>query len=361
MEKIKSWIQLLSAPDVGNAKAKRLVELLGSPLSFMHENAERLIDLDFIKEETKSYLANPKEPANWQTIANKIKKFDIKFVSILDTVYPPLLKNIYDPPLYFYYRGEWDKQKLKRCLAVVGTRKASNYGKMMTKQICSKLVEAGFTIVSGLAFGIDSIAHQSALEAGGTTVAVMGTGCDQVYPPQNRQLARNILGNGLLISEYNPGQPVEKWNFPTRNRIISGLSLGTLAIEGSKKSGALLTTKFALDQNRDIFALPGDVNRLQAEGPNYLIKLGAKIVTSVNDILEEYDLQLNNETRKFPELTKDEEKLYNLIVQHKPEIQFDQLIMKSGFSVSQLSTLLLNLELKSVIKKGAGNKVIPLY
>lgn len=361
MKKVKSWIQLLSAPDVGHAKAKRLVELLGSPDTFMHKKSDRLVDLDFIKEETKSYLANPQEPANWRVIASKLEKFNIKFVSILDSEYPPLLKSIYDPPLYFFYRGNLDKHKLKRCLAVVGTRKASNYGKMMTKQICSKLVEAGFTIVSGLAFGIDSIAHQSALETGGVTVAVMGTGCDQIYPPQNRQLAKNILENGLLISEYVPGQPVEKWNFPTRNRIISGLSIGTLAIEGSKKSGALLTTKFALDQNRDIFALPGDVNRLQAEGPNYLIKLGAKIVSSVNDILEEYDLQLNNEARRFPDLTKDEERLYNLIVQHKPEIQFDQLVIKSGFNVSELSTLLLNLELKSVIKKGAGNKVIPLY
>jgi len=196
---------------------------------------------------------------------------------------------------------------------------------------------------------------------GGRTIAVFGTGVDQIYPPRNRELAEMIIQNGALISEFVPGSKAEKWNFPTRNRIISGLSLGSVIIEGGKKSGALLTAKFALDQNRDIFALPGDINRPQSAGPNYLIKLGAKIVTSADDILQEYDIKLDEQPLFFPELNEKEEKIYQIILNNKPEIHFDKLIIKTGYSVSEISTLLLSLELKNTIKKTAGNKIMPLY
>ncbi|KQC10792.1 MAG: hypothetical protein APR54_11660 [Candidatus Cloacimonas sp. SDB] len=243
-------------------------------------------------------------------------------------------------------------------MALVGTRRPSNYGKLMAEKISSNLAEAGFTIVSGLAYGIDSIAHSSALNKGKKTVAVMATGVDMIYPPGNQNLSEKIIRNGAILSEYIPGSKAEKWYFPTRNRIISGLCAGTIVIEGSRKSGALLTAKFALDQNRDVFALPGDINRKQAEGPNYLIKMGAKPVTEICDILEEYDVQLSNDEISFPELNKLEKEIFQMIITSKPEINFDKLILKSGLDVNSLSSILLSLELKSLVKKVEGNRYI---
>jgi DNA processing protein len=359
LENIKSWIKLLEAPDIGNAKAVKLAKTLGQPKDFFDSN--KLDDIEFISQKAKASLREHNDPKDWNKIAELIEKFEIGFVSVIDDGYPAMLKSVYDPPPFLFYRGNYDNDLFRRTIAVVGTRKASNYGQISAKRISAKLSQNGFTIVSGLAYGIDTLSHLAAMENSGKTIAVMGTGVDTIYPPRNRELAEKILENGLLISEFIPGRKAEKWNFPTRNRIISGLSLGSFIVEGSKKSGALLTAKFALDQNRDIFALPGDINREQSAGPNYLIKLGAKIVCSVDDILEEYDLILTDSKKSFPKLNPDEEKLYRILIENKPEILFDSLLIKTGMSVGELSTILLTLELKSIIKKMPGNKIVPVY
>ncbi len=361
LNRIKAWIKLISTAEIGNSKAIKLAQMLGEPEEFMGSASGKLKDISFISEFAKEQLSQELPPQKWEYTANLIEKYKIKFISILDEKYPPLLKNIFDPPPFLFYRGTLFKEDFRRTFAIVGTRKASNYGKLMTKRIGSKLAESGFTIVSGLAYGIDTISHISALESNKRTFAIMGTGVDQIYPSRNIYLADKIIENGALISEFIPGSKAERWNFPTRNRIISGVSIGCLIVEGSKRSGALLTAKFALDQNRDIFALPGDINRQQAEGPNYLIKLGAKIVTSTKDILEEYDLIMDKDERKIPKLGEKEDQIYNIILQNKPEIQFDNLIMKTGCSVGELSTILLSLELKNIVKKMPGNKIMPLY
>ncbi len=359
MDKIKAWLQLLSAPEIGNAKAIKLAKTLGEPKDFI--GSEKLIDIETMTENARNFLSETEEPEDWNKISELIEEFSINFVSILDDNYPSILKNIFVPPPFLFYRGTLKKEDFRRSLSIVGTRKPTNYGMLMTKRIGEKLSKAGFTIISGLAYGIDTLAHISALENNGRTFAVMGTGCDQIYPSRNQEIAEKIIRNGALLSEYLPGQKAEKWNFPTRNRIISGLSLGSLIIEGSKKSGALLTAKFALDQNRDVFALPGDINKEQSAGPNYLIKLGAKIVTSANDILEEYDLVLEQEEKPLPKLSDKEDKIYQVLIRNKPEILFDTLILKSGLSVGELSTVLLSLELKNMVRKVAGNKIMPLY
>lgn len=360
LDKIKAWLQLMAAPEVGNSKAIRLSESLGEPCGFIGK-PEMLHDIESLSQSAKNFLSHPPEPNTWQRIQELIFKYKINFVSILDEDYPKLLRNIYDPPPFLFFRGNLRRDDLRRTIAIVGTRKATAYGKQMTKRIGEKLAQAGFTIISGLAYGIDAIAHQSALNRNGKTIAVMGTGVDQIYPPENREIAEKIISTGAILSEFIPGNKAEKWNFPNRNRIISGLSLGSLIIEGSVKSGALLTAKFALDQNRDVFALPGDINRPEAAGPNYLIKLGAKIVTNVNDILEEYDLLLDDQFRILPELSDREDKIYQILLNNKPEIQFDDLLIKSSLQVSELSSILLNLELKNMIRRTAGNKIIPLY
>jgi DNA processing protein len=359
-DSVKAWSKLISTKDIGNAKAIRLVKLLGSPENFI-ENKQKISDVDFISDAAKIELAQDTLPFDWEAVKDLMLRYNIDFVSFFDEHYPALLKHIFDPPPFLFFRGNLQRDYWRRIIAIVGTRKASNYGKLMTKKIGTKLAETGFTIVSGLAYGIDTLAHFSALETNGKTVAVMGTGCDQIYPARNKELAKRIIENGLLLSEYIPGSKAERWNFPTRNRIISGISLGCLVIEGSEKSGAMLTAKFALDQNRDVFALPGDINREEAQGPNSLIKSGAKIVTSVQDILEEYDLTFEQGSFCFPDLSKEEETIYQIIVKNKPEAEFDTILIQSQMTIGQLSTILLNLELKSVIKKIAGNKVVPLY
>jgi len=360
LDSIKAWLKLISTKDIGNAKAIRLVKLLGQPENFL-ENKKVLEDIDFISESAKRELLQDTFPYDWDSIKKMIIQYEIKFVNFFDDHYPKLLKHIFDPPPFLFYRGTLQPDYWRRVIAIVGTRKASNYGKLMTKKIGTKLAEMGFTIVSGLAYGIDTLAHFSALETNGRTVAVMGTGCDQIYPARNKELAKQIIEKGLLLSEYIPGSKPERWNFPNRNRIISGLSLGSFIVEGSKKSGALLTAKFALDQNRDVFALPGDINRAEAEGPNHLIKLGAKIVTSAQDILDEYDLILEQENSFFPTLSKEEDSIYQIVLKNKPEVEFDRILIESKLPIGKLSTILLNLELKSVIKKIAGNKIVPLY
>ena len=224
MSNIKKWLKLITTKNIGKAKAKKLIDLFGEPKNFLGENSHVLKDIDFLSSSIRQELASETYNFDLQKISNLIKQYDIKFISILDDNYPKLLKNIYSPPLFLFYRGKWNVEIFRRCIAIVGTRKASTYGKIMTKSIGSDLARSGFTIVSGLAYGIDTLAHFSAVENNMPTIAVMGTGCDQVYPGRNKELGDKILKNGLLISEYIPGSKPEKWNFPNRNRLISGLS-----------------------------------------------------------------------------------------------------------------------------------------
>ncbi len=213
-------------------------------------------------------------------------------INIKDKNYPELLKEIYDPPQTLYVNGQL-KAKEKYPLAVVGTRKVSLYGQKTTRSLVKTLAQAGFTIISGLALGVDGIAHQTTLDVGGRTIAVLGSSLDIIYPSSHQQLAQKIIeSNGVIVSEYEPKTRPSKWTFPARNRIVAGLSLGTLVIEAPKKSGALITARFALEQGREVFAVPGSVYNKNSDGCNLLIKMGAKPVTKPEDILESFNLKL---------------------------------------------------------------------
>ncbi len=359
MDRIRGWLQLLNAPGVGNATAVKLAKKYGEPHKFIGSLPQNISESE-LSLKAQEYLSYPDIQEKWERSFELIEQYKIKFITYLDDDYPQLLRNIYDPPAFLFYRGKLESEHLRRTIAIVGTRKASNYGLQMTARFGKQLAEAGFTIISGLAFGVDTKAHQAALITGKKTYAVMGTGVDQIYPAQNRSLAEEICSNGALISEYLPGTKADPWNFPNRNRIISGLSLGSLVIEGSKKSGAMLTAKFAMQQNREVFALPGDINRQQAEGPNYLISLGAKIITNVQDVLDEFNLVMPETHIKFPHLNEMERKIYDVLVANRPDMQFDLLLIKTGFSVGELSSLLLSMELKDVVKRLPGNKIMAL-
>jgi len=356
------WLWLVSVKGLGPETIQKLLTKYSAPAQIFHASKEELTELSFISDNlANNILENQKEEFIESQLA-LIEKYDVRLLSLLDDDYPRLLKYTYNPPVVLYVKGKLLPED-DLSFAVVGTRKPTQYGKIAVRRIVPKLVLAGFTIVSGLAYGIDGAAHQEALNAGGRTVAVFGTGLDVVYPAANRELAKRVLTNGAIISEIPLGREIEAWNFANRNRIISGMSKGTLVVEGAKTSGALLTAKFALEQNRDIYAIPGNINSPQSEGPNYLIKLGAKIVSSPEDILEEYKLSLKlvNETSSADvkpkvKLNESEEKIYKLLIKNEKNLSLDKMVELSDESPAALSSVLLQMEFKGLVKRGAQNR-----
>ena len=294
----------------------------------------------------------------------KLQKEDIQVITILNENYPKLLQEIFNPPALLYLKGDLTNLNNKFNLAVVGTRKISHYGQRITPEIVKPLVQNGFTIISGLALGVDALAHQSALDAQGKTIAVLGSGLDKksIYPSSNRYLAQNILDKqGTIISEFPLGTLPLKHNFPTRNRIIAGLSLGTLVIEAAESSGALITAYYSLEQNREVFAVPGPLYNHQSLGTNKLIQKGAKLVTSHHDILEELNLQevknyITNQ-KILPE-TEEEKIIINFLNQEPTHI--DQIIKQSELPASQVTSTLSLLEMKGLIKNLGGQNYILL-
>jgi len=287
----------------------------------------------------------------------KLKKDKINFLSIKDEQYPLLLKQIYDPPAVLYYQGVLKKEE-KYPLGVVGTRKMTFYGREVCEELVRELARHKITIISGLALGIDGLAHKITLKEGGRTIAVLGGGLDKktIYPKIHQSLANKIIeNNGAVISEYPPGFYPTKYTFPARNRIITGLSLGTLVIEAPMESGALITAKFALEQNREVFAVPGNIYSNNSMGCNWLIKLGAKPITYVRDILDEFDLAFeNNKNKKIIAESKEEEVLLKLL--SGEPIHINNLIEKSNLTSAEVLATLSLMEIRHKVKNlGAGN------
>jgi len=281
--------------------------------------------------------------------------WEIKSLSIKDKNYPLPLKKIKDPPRVLYFLGKI--QEKENCLAVVGTRRCSSYGKEAAFKIVSDLVESGLTIVSGFAPGIDTIAHKTAIEKGKRTIAVLGTGLDRksIYPKENLKLVEKILeSGGALISEFKPGTHGTKYTFPKRNRIISGLSLGVLVIEARLRSGSLITAEYAKDQKRKIFALPGSIFSQTSKGCHFLIKNGAKLVESAEDILEELGM---NKLRVKKEKVEGKTSQESLILEALKEgaLNIEKIIEKTKLSPSRVASLLSILEIEGKVKNLGGN------
>jgi len=278
----------------------------------------------------------------------------MKTISIKDKNYPKLLKEIKDAPEVLYIRGELNPDE--NCFAVVGTRRFSSYGKQVALEIAGDLAEAGLTIVSGLAPGIDSFSHLAALEGRKRTIAVLGTGLDEesIYPQENLKLAEKIIeSGGCLISEYPSGTHGSKFTFPQRNRIISGISLGVLVIEAKQKSGALITAHHAFNQNRKVFAIPGPIHSSNSKGCHYLIKRGAKLVELANDILEE--LNLPKITRPGDVKGENEEENLILGVLKEKALDVDKIIEKTKLSAAKVAGTLAILEIKGKVRNLGGN------
>ncbi|MFH1640622.1 MAG: DNA-processing protein DprA, partial [Candidatus Omnitrophota bacterium] len=294
------------------------------------------------------------------------KKLNLRIITFDDADYPENLKQIPDPPIVLYVKGEL-KEKDKTSIAIVGSRRASFYGLSSAENFAQRLSSRGFTIVSGMARGIDTYAHKGALKARGRTIAVIGSGFNHTYPPENKKLAEAICCNGAVISEFPIDAKPLSHNFPRRNRVISGLSLGILVVEAARNSGALITADFALEQGREVFALPGKVDSATSFGTNGLIKQGAKLVSCIEDITEEFDLPGSNnagfepveaksqdDRKQGKYLLPEENILYNLI--SGESLSLDEIIEKTNLSVIEVSAVLLKLQIRKMIKELPGKQ-----
>lgn len=356
--RLQAWLSFLQTEGIGSVYSQRLLELFGEPQNFM---GEELTMTDLPKKILNGIYLNAM-PLHWDKTVKLMEEKKIFYTTILDDDYPEPLKEIYSPPLILFYRGKLPLRRLHSTLAVVGTRRADNYGRYICSKLSRELAAKGVIIVSGLAYGIDTIAHKSTLDVGGTTLAVMATGCDQIYPPENTKMAEAIIEKGAILSEYQPGIAAQRYYFPQRNRIISGLSRGTLVVQGKQNSGAMLTAKFANDQGKEIFAVPGNINNQLSEGPNYLIKNGATVVTKMEDIFETYaNGGYVEQLTIFPELNKVESAIYEYLKSEDRPVHLDEIFIKMRMNISKLSMILMNLELKGVVKSLPGNKYIYLY
>jgi len=355
---IKYWVGFSLIPGIGRVRLAQLENHFGrlgdawqaTPAELEHSGVDNSVIRAIIASRPKISLDEEME---------KLEHYGVRVLTYHDEEYPARLKEIYDYPPLIYIRGsllpedEW-------CLAVVGTRRATVYGRQVTEEIVADLARSRITIVSGLAKGIDSIAHRAALEAGGRSIAVFACGLDSVYPAENLELARNIMQHGALISEYPLGTRPKADNFPRRNRIMSGLSLGVLVVEAGETSGAMITARLALEQDREVFAIPGSILSPTSQGTNSLIQEGAKLVCDYTDILEELNLMTVAHQIEMKELIPPSETESLLLKQLSAEpTHIDEVCRGSGLPMSTVSSTLAMMELKGMVKQmGAMNYVL---
>lgn len=351
-DNIKYLVGLNNFPKFGPVRLKKIKRYFNDYKNAFLANTNELTKAG-IEENIANEFVSARVNINPEKLIEKIKEEGIKIITLSDKLYPPLLKEIYNPPELLYYKGKL-KENDEFALGVVGARKYTTYGQRVVEQIVSGLAKNNLTIVSGLALGIDALAHNAALNTGGRTIAVLGSGIDKqsIYPSSNRYLAEKIIASGgAIISEFPLGTPPLKHHFPQRNRIISGMSRGTLVIEAGEKSGALITASFALEQNREVFAVPGSIYSPMSQGPNNLIKKGAISVNKAEDIIEALDLgqitsYINNK-KIIPESREEEVIISHLT--HEP-MPINDLIRLTRLDTNVINSTLVVMEMKGMIK-----------
>lgn len=346
-------------PEIGAVRLKKLMNYFPDMQTAWRTNASELRQAG-LDEKLSLKINEEKQKINPDREFEKLLKEGIGIIIIQDSQYPKLLKEIYDPPALLYIKGEF-KPEDDFCMAIVGTRKPTLYGTRVVEEFSHKLSTAGLTIASGMALGIDTLAHKAALKANNRTIAVLGSGLDKqnIYPISNLNLSDDISERGALISEYPIGTQAMPYHFPARNRIISGLSLGTLVIEATEKSGTFLTANHALDQNRQVFAIPGQIYSPQSAGPIKLIKMGAKLVSDVDDILEELNLSSVVQYQEARQILPDskEEKLILETLSAEP-IHIDKIIAATKLDTAVASSTLSLMEIKGMVKNLGGMNYI---
>jgi DNA processing protein len=363
---LKKLLLLSSVPGIGSSRLRILISKFGSLEQVFHASRADLAGTPNIGEKLaegiSAFIHSPKIKAIESKVDAQLTKLDAlkaQIITLWDDHYPQLLKEIYDPPAYLFIRGNLNEGDSKS-IAIVGTRYPTDYGKNATRKFGMTLAQHQLTIVSGLAFGVDTLAHTSALEAGGRTIAVLGSGIDKIYTDPKGKLYPKIIEHGAIISEEWIGSEPIARNFPKRNRIITGLAKGVLIVESDYKGGSLISANYALDQNRDVFALPGSIFSQKSNGTNALIRDSkAKLVLSPEDILSDYhpskgqlNLQLESQAMPLPTLSTEEMLLFSFL--GSDPIHIDALAEKSGLDLSEVLVLLFELEFKNLIRQSAG-------
>src|SRR5678815_1328984 len=368
---IRDWVELNMTPGIGPRAAAKLLERFGDAAAVYAATRTELEQMRLVPEAMDTIIARSLQGQATMEIAT-VKALGGDILLLDDGVYPASLREIYDPPIVLYVKGAWSKCLDQPCIGVVGSRRCSTYGQNAALMLARDLAQRGVTIVSGFARGIDAAAHRGALEAGGRTMAVLGTGIDQVYPRDHRKLASEILDSGgALVTQFPLGTPPVSENFPYRNRIISGLSLGVLVVEAAENSGSLITARLAMEQNREVFAVPGNITSRNSFGTNYLIKgAGAKLVQQWQDIAVELPQQVaasllpppfserknpvSDRLAFVPEgLSPAETCVFKLLTPDSPA-HVDWLFDKSKLPISELTAALLSLEIRDVVRALPG-------
>lgn len=357
MSSLDSWIALSLVPEVGNITFKKLLAVYESPEAVFDAPIK---DLLHIKGMSETKATNIKSFSDWKGVKKQvehIKETGVKVLTCKSREYPELLKQIDNAPNLLYIKGSITDED-KFTIAVVGPRKPTYYGRAVAEKLSAELAAAGFTVVSGMARGIDTVAHSNALKAKGRTIAVLGSGMDVPYPPENRGLMQKISEAGSVITEFPMGTQPLRENFPARNRLISGLSLGVLVVEAGRKSGSLITAECALEQNREVFAVPGNINSPNSYGTNDLIKKGAKLVQGIDDIIEELAPALKgfvkNSEQLSADLTREEKQVCDILTGEPMHI--DNISRGLSMPSSKALALLLGLELKGVARQTDGKR-----
>jgi DNA processing protein len=370
---IRDWVELNMTPGIGPRAAAKLLERFGSAEAVYSATRAELEHLRLVPEAIDSIIARDLQ-ATADAEIRAVRKLGGDILLLDDGVYPSLLREIYDPPIVLYVKGAWSECLERPCIAIVGSRRCSTYGQNSALMLARDLAQRGVAVVSGFARGIDAAAHRGALEAGGRTVAVLGTGIDEYYPRDHKKLAEEILDSGgAMVTQFPLGTPPVSENFPYRNRIISGLSLGIVVVEAAENSGSLITARLAIEQNREVFAVPGNITSRNSFGTNYLIKgAGAKLVQQWQDIATELPPQVAAKLlpppfgeRKREEsladrlafvpdgLSGNETSVFKLLTADNPA-HIDSLVDKSKLSISDLTAALLALEMRELVRALPG-------
>jgi DNA processing protein len=351
----KYWLGFNVIKGVGPMRLRALRQYFGDLESAWRASEPELLAAG-LDRRTLANVLQGRQSIDLDRLVQDVETLGAAVLTLGDPDYPALLRELPDAPPVLYVKGtlldvdQW-------AVAFVGTRRATVYGRDMAHQLVTTLVGAGITIVSGMALGIDAVAHKAALEAGGRTIAVLGCGIDMVYPPEHRHLASEIVDNGALVTEFPPGTPPEGKNFPVRNRTISGLSLGVVVVEAPPDSGALLTADHAIEQGRDVFAVPGNVTAKSSLGANRLIQNGAKLVISAEDILDELNLTRTTvETRIQVHAVAPSNPAEEILVGYLTDEprHIDDLCQLSGLPITQVSSVLSLMELKGMVRRLEG-------
>jgi len=370
---MREWVALNMTPGIGPRAAAKLLERFGSAEAVYRATRAELEKLRLLPEAVDSIIARDQHDKAESEIET-VRKLGGDILILDDGVYPPLLREIYDPPITLYVKGAWSECLEQPCVAIVGSRRCSTYGQNSALMLARDLAQRGVTIVSGFARGIDAAAHRGAIEGGGRTVAVIGTGLDQVYPRDHKKLADELLqAGGAIVSQFPLTTPPVSENFPYRNRIISGLSLGVIVVEAAENSGSLITARLAIEQNREVFAVPGNITSRNSFGTNYLIKgAGAKLIQQWQDVAAELPPQiaasllppplteqkkeksLADQLSLVPQgLTGFEQSVFKLLSADNPA-HIDMLVNQSRLTISDLNAALLTLEMRDLVRALPG-------